>query len=190
MRTLISTAFISLDGVMEAPGGEPGYRNSGWTFKDVEFLPEAYDIKGREQEESTAILMGRASYEAFSPVWPDMDEFAHYKTLPKYVVSTTLTDDKLVSNWGETAILRSLDEVAALKETEGGPIIVHGSAALNQGLADAGLVDRYHLLVYPLLLGAGKRLFPATDKDTQKLKLVEHAVYANGLQLNVFDVVR
>ena len=190
MRTLISTAFISLDGVMEAPGGEPGYRNSGWTFKDVEFLPEAYDIKGREQEESTAILMGRASYEAFSPVWPDMDEFAHYKTLPKYVVSTTLTDDRLVSNWGETAILRSLDEVGALKETEGGPIIVHGSAALNQGLADAGLVDRYHLLVYPLLLGAGKRLFPATDKDTQKLKLVEHAVYANGLQLNVFDVVR
>ncbi|MFG2373215.1 dihydrofolate reductase family protein [Streptomyces sp. NPDC048504] len=119
----------------------------------------------------------------------DRAEFAHYKTLPKYVVSTTLTDDKLVSNWGETTILRDLDEVAALKETEGGPIIVHGSAALNHGLADAGLVDRYHLLVFPLLLGAGKRLFPATDKDTQKLKLVEHAVYANGLQLNVLDVV-
>ncbi len=67
---------------------------------------------------------------------------------------------------------------------------MHGSAALNHGLADAGLVDRYHLLVYPLLLGAGKRLFPTTDKDTQKLKLVEHAVYANGLQLNVLDVVR
>jgi dihydrofolate reductase len=190
MRTLISTAFISLDGVMEGPGGEPDYRNSGWTFKEVDFLPEAYDIKGREQQESTAILLGRASYEAFSPVWPDMDEFAHYKTLPKYVVSATLTDDKLVSNWGETTILRSLDEVAALKETEGGPIIVHGSAALNHGLTDAGLIDRYHLLVYPLLLGAGKRLFPATDKDTQKLKLVEHAVYANGLQLNVLDVVR
>ncbi|MFG2780286.1 dihydrofolate reductase family protein [Streptomyces prunicolor] len=190
MRTLISTAFISLDGVMEAPGGEPGYRNSGWTFKEVEFLLEAFDIKGREQEESTAMLMGRASYEAFSPVWPDMEEFAHYKTLPKYIVSTTLTDDRLVSNWGETTILRDLDEVAALKETEGGPIIVHGSAALNHGLADASLIDRYHLLVFPLLLGAGKRLFPATDKDTQKLKLVEHAAYANGLQLNVLDVVR
>ncbi|MFC1411817.1 dihydrofolate reductase family protein [Streptacidiphilus sp. N1-12] len=190
MRTLISSAFISLDGVVEAPGGEPGYRNSGWTFKDVPFLPEAFDIKGREQEESTAILIGRVSYEAFSPVWPDMAEFAHYRTLPKYVVSTTLGDDKLVANWGETTILRSLDEVAALKETEGGPIIVHGSVALNHGLADAGLVDRYHLLVYPLLLGAGKRLFPATDKDTQKLELVEHAVYANGLQLNVLDVVR
>ncbi|GGX48512.1 dihydrofolate reductase family protein [Streptomyces noursei] len=190
MRTLISTAFISLDGVVEAPGGEPGYRNSGWTFKDIEFVPEAFEIKGREQQEATAMLMGRTSYEAFSPVWPDMEEFAHYRTMPKYVVSTTLTDQDLVANWGRTTILRSLDEVAALKETEGGPIIVHGSATLNHGLSDAGLIDRYHLLVYPLLLGAGKRLFSTTDKDTQKLKLVEHEVYGNGLQKQVLDVVR
>ena len=66
MRTLITTAFVSLDGVVEGPGGEPGYRNSGWTFKDIEFDPEAYAIKGAEQEESTAILMGRTSYEAFA----------------------------------------------------------------------------------------------------------------------------
>ncbi|MEV7243056.1 MULTISPECIES: dihydrofolate reductase family protein [unclassified Streptomyces] len=190
MRTLISTAFISLDGVVEAPGGEPGYRNSGWTFKDVEFLPEAFDLKGREQKEATAMLMGRTSYQSFSPVWPAMEDFADYKLMPKYVVSTTLTEDDLVTNWGETTILRSLDEVAALKRTEGGPIIVHGSAGLNQALADADLIDRYHLLVFPLLLGAGKRLFSTTDKDTQKLKLVEHDVYANGLQKNVFDVVR
>ncbi|MGW6690841.1 dihydrofolate reductase family protein [Streptomyces sp. NPDC054961] len=189
MRTLISTAFISLDGVVEAPGGEPGYRNSGWTFKDVEFLPEAFEIKGREQEEATAMLLGRTSYEAFSPVWPGMADFARYKAMPKYVVSTTLAEDDLVTDWGRTTILRSLEEVAALKETEGGPIIVHGSAALNQSLSDAGLIDRYHLLVFPLLLGAGKRLFSATDKDTQKLRLVEHEAYANGLQKNVFDVV-
>ncbi|MBD0691329.1 dihydrofolate reductase family protein [Streptomyces sp. CBMA123] len=190
MRTLISTAFMSLDGVVEAPGGEPGYRNSGWTFKDIEFLPEAYEIKGREQEEATAMLMGRVSYQAFSPVWPDMPEFTRYKMLPKYVVSTTLTEDDLVPNWGETTILRSVDQVAALKETEGGPIILHGSAALNHSLSDAGLIDRYHLLVYPLLLGAGKRLFSATDKDAQKLKLVEHEAYGNGLQKQVFDIVR
>ncbi|MCQ6553930.1 dihydrofolate reductase family protein [Streptomyces sp. C10-9-1] len=190
MRTLISTAFVSLDGVVEAPGGEPGYRNSGWTFKDVEFLPEAYEIKGREQEEAAALLLGRTSYEAFSPVWPGMEEFAGYKVMPKYVVSTTLTEDDLVPDWGETTILRSLDEVARLKETEGGPIIVHGSATLNRGLSDAGLIDRYHLLVFPLLLGAGKRLFSTTDKDVQKLKLVEHEAYANGIQKNVFDVVR
>ncbi|MFF4298420.1 dihydrofolate reductase family protein [Streptomyces vinaceus] len=190
MRTLISTAFISLDGVVEAPGGEPGYRNSGWTFKDIDFVPEAFEIKGREQEESTAMLLGRTSYEAFSPVWPDMAEFAHYKTVPKYVVSTTLTDDRLVSGWGETTILRSLDEVAALKETDGGPVIVHGSARLNHDLSDAGLIDRYHLLVFPLLLGAGKRLFSTTDKDAQKLELVEYEAYSNGLQKQVFDVVR
>ncbi|MCX5208561.1 dihydrofolate reductase family protein [Kitasatospora sp. NBC_00240] len=190
MRTLISTAFISLDGVVEAPGGEPGYRNSGWTFKDIEFVPDAFEIKEREQRESAAVLLGRTSYEAFSPVWPDMVEFAQYRTMPKYVVSTTLTDDKLVANWGDTTILRSLDEVAALKQTDGGPIIVHGSATLNQGLSDAGLIDRYHLLVFPLLLGAGKRLFSATDKDTQKLKLVEHEAYSNGLQKQILDVVR
>ncbi|WP_327146144.1 dihydrofolate reductase family protein [Nocardia sp. NBC_01327] len=189
MRTLISTAFISLDGVVEGPGGEPGYRNSGWTFKDIEFVPDAFEIKGREQKESAAILLGRVSYQAFSPVWPDMEDFADYKTMPKYVVSTTLTENDLVSNWGETTILRSLDQVAALKETEGGPIIIHGSASLNQSLSDAGLIDRYHLLVFPLLLGAGKRLFSTTDKDAQKLKLVESEAYSNGLQKNVFDVI-
>ncbi|WP_432158786.1 dihydrofolate reductase family protein [Streptomyces sp. bgisy153] len=190
MRTLISTAFISLDGVVEAPGGEPGYRNAGWTFKDIEFLPEAFEIKGREQQEATAMLLGRASYEAFSPVWPDMADFADYKVMPKFVVSTTLTESDLVSNWGDTTILRSLDEVAALKEGEGGPVIVHGSASLNRSLSDAGLIDRYHLLVFPLLLGAGKRLFSDADMDTRKLRLVEHEAYANGIQKNVFDVVR
>src|ERR1700759_763935 len=108
MRTLISTAFISLDGVVEGPGGEPGYRNSGWTFKDVEFIPDAYEIKGREQQESAAMLLGRVSYQAFSPVWPAMADFADYKKMPKYVVSATLTDADLVTNWGDTTILRSV----------------------------------------------------------------------------------
>ncbi|GHC85304.1 deaminase reductase [Nocardiopsis terrae] len=186
MRTLIVTAFVSVDGVMEAPGGEPGYRNSGWTVNAVEMDEAAYEIKGREQEEATALLLGRRSYEAFSPVWPSMTEFAGYNAMPRYVVSTTLTEDD--PRWPAT-VLRTLDEVAELKETEGGPISVHGSAALGRSLADAGLVDRYHLLVFPLLLGAGKRLFSDTDKDATKLDLVEHAVYSNGVQKQVFDVV-
>ncbi len=86
--------------------------------------------------------------------------------------------------------MRSLDDVAALKEGDGSPIIVHGSATLGANLADAGLVDRYHLLVFPVLLGAGKRLFSAADKPTTKLQLVEHEVYSNGIQKQVFDVVR
>jgi len=187
MRQIIVTAFVSLDGVMEAPGGEPGYRNTGWTFKDIEFLPEAYDIKGREQEEAGALLLGRVSYEAFAPVWPTMtEEFAGYNAMPRYVVSTTLKEDD--ERWPAT-ILRSIDEVAALKETEGGPLTVGGSATLGQSLADAGLVDRYHLLVFPKLLGAGKRLFSEADQDAVNLHLVEHEVYGNGIQKQIFDVV-
>jgi dihydrofolate reductase len=191
MRTLIATAFVSLDGVIEAPGGEPGYRNSGWTFKDIKFDEAAYEIKGREQDEATAMLLGRVSYQAFSPVWPDMTvEFPGYNAMPKYVVSTTLQEKDLVSNWGEISILRSLDDVAALKETEGGPISIHGSATLNRNLSDARLIDRYHLLVFPVLLGAGKRLFSDTEQDKQNLKLIERESYANGIQKLVYDVIR
>lgn len=191
MRPLIITAFVSLDGVMEAPGGEEGYRNAGWTFKNVPFDPAAYEIKGREQEEATALLLGRRSYEAFAPIWPTMtEEFARYNELPKYVVSTTLDRADLVDNWGPIEVLRSVDEVARLKETEGGPILVQGSATLGHALADAGLVDRYHLLVFPLLLGAGKRLFSAADTDSQSLTLIEHEAYGNGVQKMVYDVAR
>lgn len=187
MRTLIVTAFVSLDGVMEAPGGEPGYRNSGWTFKDVEFDEAAYQIKDREQRETTALLLGRVSYQAFAPVWPTMEEFAGYNAMPRYVVSTTLAEDD--PRWPAT-VLRSVDEVAALKQSEGGPIAVHGSATLGHSLADAGLVDRYHLLVFPLLLGSGRRLFSTSEHDTTKLRLVEHEVYRNGISKQVLDVAR
>ncbi|PPF42265.1 deaminase [Pseudoclavibacter sp. AY1F1] len=188
MRQLIITAFVSADGVMEAPGGEEGYRNSGWTWQDIEFDPAAYAIKGTEQLEAGALLLGRKSYEAFAPVWPGMtDEFPQYNSMPRYVVSTTLESDD--QRWPAT-ILRSIDDVAALKDGEGDPIIVHGSAELGQTLADAGLVDRYNLLVFPLLLGAGRRLFSETDKATQHLKLVEHEAYPNGIQKQVFDVVK
>lgn len=191
MRTLIITAFMALDGVMEAPGGEEGYRNAGWTYKDVAFDEAAYEIKGREQDQATALLLGRRSYEAFSPVWPEMTEdFAGYNALPKYVVSTTLSTDDLVDNWGPTTILRSVEDVARLKETEGGPILVHGSATLGHSLSEAGLVDRYHLLVFPILLGAGKRLFGAADVDATPLILTEHEAYGNGVQKMVFDVAR
>ena len=191
MGKLIASAFVSLDGVMEAPGGEPGYRNAGWTFKDIEFLPDAYELKGREQGEATAMMMGRVSYEAFSTVWPSMtDDFAHYNAMPKFVVSTTLDDSSLVANWGKQQILRSLDEVAVIKDVHEGNILVHGSATLNRNLADAGLIDRYNLLVFPVLLGSGKRLFSQTDKDKQMLKVVEAESYSNGIQKIVYDVIR
>jgi dihydrofolate reductase len=192
MRTLIYTAFVSLDGVVDSPGGGPTepHRSAGWTFQDIEFVEDAYDIKGREMEEAAAMMLGRASYQAFAPVWPGMSEFATYKPMPKYVVSTTLQPDDLVDDWGETTILRTLDDVAQVKEGEGGPIVIHGSATLARDLADAGLLDRYHLLVFPVLLGAGKRMFSDTDKDKQMLNLVGSQSYGNGIQKLVYDVVR
>jgi dihydrofolate reductase len=193
MRTLIYTAFVSLDGVVDSPGGgtrSENHRSGGWTYKDIQFLPEAYELKGRETGEAAALMFGRTSYEAFAPLWPDMEDFAAFKELPKYVVSTTLDQDVLVDNWGDITILRSLEDVARLKETDGGPILVQGSATLGRNLSDAGLIDRYHLLVFPLLLGAGKRMFSDADRDKQMLTLVESEGYANGIIKLVYDVVR
>lgn len=190
MRTLIVTEFISLDGIVDSPGGGDHPR-AGWTFKEVPFAAEAYELKGREQEEAGAMLMGRQSYDEFAPVWPTMAEFADYNAMPKYVVSSTLTDPA----WNNTSVLGSLDDVARLKEAPGeGSILVHGSPTLAQGLAAAGLVDRYHLLVFPVLLGSGKRLFadasiPA-DGPGGALALVEHEAYSNGVTKAVYDVRR
>ncbi len=127
MRRLIVSAFITADGVMEAPGGGD-HPSAGWTFKSVEFCEEAYELKGREQEEATALLFGRRTYEEFAPVWPTMEEFLGYNAMTRYVVSSTLeSEDK---RWPAT-ILRTLDDVARLKSGEGGPILVHGSAVLG-----------------------------------------------------------
>ncbi|GLY64562.1 dihydrofolate reductase family protein [Amycolatopsis taiwanensis] len=183
MRKLIVTEFMSLDGIIDSPGGGD-HPHAGWTFKDIEFNEAAYEIKGREQEEAGAMLIGRVSYDEFAPVWPTMEIFAKYNAMPKYVVSTTLTDP----TWANTTVLRSLDEVAKLKEGEGGPLLVHGSATLAQNLAAAGLVDRYHLLIFPVLLGSGKRLFADSGTDKTNLKLVEHGTFDNGIRMAIYDV--
>ncbi|MGP5389364.1 dihydrofolate reductase family protein [Glutamicibacter arilaitensis] len=191
MRTLIATSFISLDGVVEAPGGEEGYRNTGWTMNSVEFDPAAYELKGTEQGEASAILLGRKSYESFSAVWPSMtEEFPQYNAMPKYVLSTTFRDKDLVDNWGETSILRSVADVARLRAGEGGPISIHGSGTMVRSLQEHQLIDQYNLLVFPVLLGAGKRLFSQSDLAAQKLELVDSVAYPNGIQKNVFKVQR
>lgn len=191
MRTLYVTEFITLDGVIDSPGGNEGHPHAGWSFKDVDFLPEVYEMKSQEQEEAGALMLGRVSYDLFAPVWPSMtEEFPKYNAMPKYVVSSSLQEGDLVDNWGEITILRTLEDVARLKETAGGPISVHASARLAQSLAAAGLVDRYHLLVFPVVLGSGKRLFADSSPDKQKLSLAESESYANGVQKLVYDVVR
>jgi dihydrofolate reductase len=191
MRDLVYTGFISLDGVVDSPGGGQGeeHRSAGWVAQDIEFLPEAFSLKGEELEDTTALMLGRRSYEAFAPVWRDSDDHVAYKELPKYVVSTTLPDDALVEGWGPTKILRSSDDVIELKQSQGGAIFIHGSAELTRRLSDASLIDRYHLLVFPVLLGAGKSLFSKADKTKQVLSLRESTAYPNGIIKLIYDVV-
>lgn len=187
MRTLYVTAFISLDGVIEAPGGEPGYRHSGWTF-DLEQDPTMYEFKAEETFSADTLLLGRTTYEGFSEAWTQRDgDFADkFNSMEKVVVSSTLHDP----TWNNTRVVRDLDGVRELKEGDGGPIQVAGSATLAQALHREGLVDQWNLMVFPVVLGSGRRLFPTDAEDKQELTLREHRVYANGVQLNVFDAVR
>ncbi|WP_165068316.1 dihydrofolate reductase family protein [Marisediminicola senii] len=189
-RELVWTGFMTLDGVVDSPGGRvEGHRSGGWVLEH-EFVPEAFSLKGDELGETTALMFGRRSYEAFAPVWSGSEDHAAYQNLPKYVVSTSIQTDALLGSWGETGILRSADDVAALKQTDGGAIFIHGSAELARTLADAGLIDRYNILIYPVLLGAGKRVFSSDDRDRQALSLRESEAYSNGVIKAIYDVVR
>ena len=183
MRDIIVTEFVSLDGVIEAPGGEQGYRHTGWTF-DIDEDPTMYEFKARETFEAEAQLLGRRTYEGFAAAWPEREgDFAdRFNSMPKHVVSSTLTDP----TWTNTSVLRSLDEVAELRATDGGPLLVAGSGTLVQGLHKAGLVDQWNLMVFPVILGSGRRLFPSDAEDKVKLRLVDTTTYANGVQLQVF----
>ena len=192
MRELVYTGFVSLDGVLDSPGGGPGeeHRSAGWAVRDIEFVPEAYALKGEEIADTTALLLGRRSYQAFAPTWRDSEDHAAYKELPKYVVSSTLTEDDLVDGWGPTTILRSTGDVAELRKGDGGAVFVHGSAELARRLSEADLIDRYHLLVFPVLLGAGKSLFSSADQAKRRLILRASAAYPNGIVKLIYDVAR
>lgn len=191
MRDIVYTGFISLDGVADSPGGGPGedHRSGGWVM-ETPFLPEAFSLKGEEINETSALLLGRRSYEAFAPVWRDSEEHAAYRDLPKYVVSKTLQEADLLDGWGDTLILRSVDDVRALRAEDGGALFIHGSAELARGLGAAGLIDRYNLLVFPVLLGEGKRIFTTDAISAQGLELRESDAYANGVVKLVYAVRR
>jgi dihydrofolate reductase len=168
MATIIVTEFVSLDGVMEDPGGSEGFRYGGWTFE----FPgeERYGFKAEETFASDVLLLGRKTYEGFAEAWPSRDgEFADkFNSMPKVVVSTTLEDPE----WQNTTVVRDLDAVRKLKETEDSTYVVHGSAQLVQSLLDADLVDQLNLMVFPVVLGDGKRLFGPTG-DKKQFQLAE-----------------
>lgn len=177
MRNLVVTEFLSLDGVMESPM---------WTFPY--WNDEIAAFKGAETSASDALLLGRVTYEGFAAAWPNSkDEGAEYfNGVRKYVVSTTL--DK--ADWNNSVIIKDniMEEVARLKQQDGKDITVHGSATLAQSLIQQGLVDRIRLLVYPVLVGKGKRLFDAGINTT--FKLVEAKPFSSGVTALIYEPER
>ncbi|HEX2291857.1 MAG TPA: dihydrofolate reductase family protein [Gaiellaceae bacterium] len=179
MGRVIVTEFVSMDGVMEAPGGEEGYRHGAWTF---EFPDEGqYGYKGEELEEAEVSLLGRRTYEGFAAAWPgredDPDEAPFAKkinAMPKYVVTTTLEE----ATWQNTSILRSLDDVRRLREETDGNILVAGSCTLVHSLLEHDLVDELRLMIFPVILGSGKRVFPESE-DKIVWELVDHRQYGS-----------
>jgi dihydrofolate reductase len=173
MGKLVVTEFVSLDGVMEDPGGAEAFEHGGWTFK-FDQGPEGGQFKVNELKASDAQLLGRVTYEAFAKAWPTMEgtgEFGEMMNgMPKFVVSTTLENP----DWNNTTVLNGdlAEEVGKLKEQFTGDILVAGSATLAQSLLALDLVDELHLMVFPVVLGGGKRLF-ADSSGMTSFDLVE-----------------
>jgi dihydrofolate reductase len=186
MGTIVVTEFVSLDGVMEAPGGGEGYEHAGWTF-EFDQGAEGAKFKFDEAIASEAMLLGRVTYEGFAAAWPTMEgtgEFGEkFNSMPKYVISSTLER----ADWNNSTILRGDlgEEVAKLKQRYGGEIVVHGSAQLVQGLVDRDLVDELRLMVFPVVLGSGKRLFAAAGKH--RLRLRDSRTLGDGIALLVYE---
>ena len=156
MGRLVVTEFVSLDGVMEDPGGAEGFKYGGWTF-EFERGEEGDKFKLDETQTSEAVLLGRVTYEGFAEAWPSREgPFAEkLNSMPKYVVSSTLEDP----DWANTTVLSGDvgEEVGRLKDQIDGEIVVHGSRQLAQELVEQDLVDELRLMVFPIVLGSGKQ---------------------------------
>jgi dihydrofolate reductase len=191
MRTLIVTEFVSLDGVMEAPGGEPGYVHSGWVTPYVDDDLLAY--KGEEQLDATALVLGRLTYESFAGAWPDRSGpmADQINTMEKCVVSTTMDPAATGGDprWTNASVIRTLDDVAEIRAGEGGDILVVGSRTLAQALLLAGLVDELHLQIFPVILGSGRRFYPDGPQKFD-LELTGSKRSETGVLLQEFAVAR
>jgi dihydrofolate reductase len=187
MGKIVVTEFVSLDGVIEAPGGGEDYKHAGWTF-EIDRGEEGDRFKLDELVEAEAQLLGRVTYEGFAAAWPTMEDGAGFaekmNSMPKYVVSSTLQE----ASWSNSTILRGdlADEVAKLHREIDGVILVAGSAQLVQGLLERDLVDELRLMVFPVLLGEGKRLFgDVTEK--KPLNLVDSKTLGAGIALLTYE---
>jgi dihydrofolate reductase len=182
---VVVTEFISLDGVIEDPGGSEDFEHGGWSF-EINRGEEGDKFKLDEALEADALLLGRVTYEGFAEAWPSREgEFADkFNNMPKYVVSSTLKDPE----WNNAKVLKGdlSEEVAKLRQEQDGDIVVHGSAQLVQSLVENDLVDEVRLMVFPVVLGSGKRLFGETS-DKKPLRLVDSKTVGDGIAILTYE---
>jgi dihydrofolate reductase len=185
MGRIVVTEFVSLDGVMEDPGGSEDFKHSGWSF-EIPRGDEGDKFKLDETMSAEALLLGRVTYEGFAEAWPPRSgEFADkFNNMPKYVVSSTLEHP----DWNNSTVLDGdLEEaVSKLKEEHDGDVVVHGSAQLAQELLERDLVDELRLMVFPVVLGSGKRLFGETS-DKKPLRLADSKTVGEGVAILVYQ---
>jgi dihydrofolate reductase len=189
MSRVIVSEFVSLDGVMEDPGGAEGFQHGGWTFQ-FDRGPEGDKFKLDELLAADALLLGRVTYQGFAKAWPSITDDAGFadkmNSMRKYVVSTTLTDAE--ATWNNTTVIRgdAAAEIAGLKAQPGGDLLVAGSRQLTQTLVERGLVDEYRLMVFPVVLGSGKRLFQDVTA-VARLALREATTAGSGIVLLTYQ---
>jgi dihydrofolate reductase len=185
MGKLVVTEFVSVDGVIEDPGGAEDYVYGGWSF-EYDRGEDGNAFKLNETMEAEVQLLGRVTYEGFAAAWPSRDgEFADkFNSMPKVVVSTTLRDPE----WQNTTVISDdvVAQISTLRDETDGVILVHGSGTLVRTLLDADLVDELRLMVFPTILGRGKRLFP-DDINRVKLTLAENRIVGpDGVQIQIY----
>ena len=187
MRKLVVSEFVSVDGVIEDPGGAEKSAHGGWTMPY--WSDEIGKFKLDELFASDALLLGRVTYQGFAAAWPAMTDEAGFadrmNNLPKFVASTTLHE----LEWNNSHLLNGnvAEEVSKLKDQPGQDILVSGSRALAQMLMQHHLVDEYHLLIYPVVLGSGKRLF-GDSSDMTALRLAETTAFSSGVVLLTYSL--
>jgi dihydrofolate reductase len=185
MGRIVVTEFVSLDGVMEAPGGED-FKYSGWSF-EFDRGEDGNQFKLDETLEADALLIGRVTYDSFAGAWPEREgPFAEkFNTMPKYVLSSSLKD----AEWNNTTVLTgdTVEEARKLKDQVDGVIQVPGSLSVAQRLIEANLVDQLNLMTFPVVLGTGRKLFGETsDKKAWKL-LDVRPVGPEGVIVQIYE---